>query len=108
MLFRSEFPNYPADSLPVLLLASPFTDESYHNDVCPSFVVEMDGRPVRVFADFPDMGDREYPELPRFRAYYDDDDYGEVPDVASDDIRDVVEWLGARGVRFGAYVGGCR
>ena len=108
MLFRSEFPSYPAASLPVLLLAAPFADESYHNDVCPSFVVTLDGgRPVRVFADFPDVGDREDSTLPRFRAYFDDADYG-APDVASDDIRDITEWLGARGVRFGAYVGGAR
>lgn len=59
---QSEFPDYPADTLPVI---EGFEFEPWHNDACPRFVRRFDdGCELSVFVDYlnPDMrecaGDR--------------------------------------------------
>lgn len=78
MSFRTEFPAFPANAIPSTVFGEGWTDVSFRNDVCPTFEIDD----VTVFVDWPNASDREYPELPRYRAY------------VSDDIRTDPKWVG--------------
>jgi hypothetical protein len=42
-------------------------DESWHNDTCPSFTLDLeDGDTLRLWVDHPDVSRREIPELKRY------------------------------------------
>lgn len=71
--YREEFPNYPVADMPTL--PEGWEDESWHNDVCPSF--RNDALRVRLFIDYPKLEDREL-EGARFCAYG-IDEHGEMP-----------------------------
>lgn len=60
-LLRREFPDYPVDSLPAI--PSHWTEASWHNDVCPSFL-PCDG--MRLWVDYPNPESRELPRSRRF------------------------------------------
>jgi hypothetical protein len=64
--FREEFPNYPADQMPQL--PEGWTDHSWGNDACPSFVFEA--KQIALFVDYPDPKDREFDDLKRFHLFY--------------------------------------
>lgn len=64
---RSEFPDFPIDSIPAQVLDQ-WESTAWHNEACPSFV---HGR-WHLFVDYPDVREREWPEkrftLSRFRS----------------------------------------
>lgn len=61
--FRTEFPAFDVCPQAVQLLAAGFSDESWHNDACPSFHSPDGTR--RVWADFADADLRDS-DAPRF------------------------------------------
>ena len=65
MSYCTEFPTFPADAIPADVFGDGWTDTSYRNDVAPTFGFDR----FVVFVDYPNPTDREYPDLPRFRAY---------------------------------------
>lgn len=72
------------------------TDESWHNDACPSFTARRaDGKQVRLWVDHPDPQMREMgSEWPRFGLQV-EDSYGEnVESIwGSDDLQEVLSRL---------------
>lgn len=54
MTFRTEFPDFNPETMPVIPPA--WTDESWHNDVCPSFRTPNG---LRVWVDYADPDMRE-------------------------------------------------
>ena len=64
MTYSTEFPGFPADAIPSL--PEGFVDRSWHNDICPSFIHGESG--IVLWIDHPDTTQREFEELPRFRA----------------------------------------
>jgi hypothetical protein len=66
--WKVEFPDMPEDLFPDL--PEGWMDESWHNDVCPRFVVvDVVSDVLAVWVDYPAPEEREFPSLPRFRAY---------------------------------------
>lgn len=65
MTFETEFPDYPAGTMPSI--PAGFEDISWHNDVCPSFEHKAHG--LRLFVDYPDDSMRELPGGERFTLY---------------------------------------
>jgi hypothetical protein len=65
-----EFPTYGLANIPPVPIH--WRDESWHNDVCPSFVVaeKLDGSYLRAWLNFKRPSDREFPEAKRFEAYW--------------------------------------
>lgn len=69
--WRTEFPDFPADAIPWL---PGWTDKSWHNDVCPSFLrtftVPDDAGESKwlavLWGDWPDRSMRELPGSERF------------------------------------------
>lgn len=87
----SEFPTYPQDSLPALIPPS-WQDASWHNDVCPSFLINGT---VRVWLDWPTAHEREFPDGARFTVTTeptDEDSEGRTL-FASDDWAAVLTFL---------------
>lgn len=60
--WQAEFPDYPADCVP--MLGEGWTDQSWHNDVCPSFIHEESGVLLWCGAG-PDGGDYEFVQMVR-------------------------------------------
>jgi hypothetical protein len=60
--FRKSFPEFAECEIPPFLLSAPWTDDSWHNDACPSFVCGA----VKVFVDASDPKHREVPWSARF------------------------------------------
>jgi hypothetical protein len=72
MSYRTEFPSFPENGIPVEILHNEeWNDNSWHNDTCPSFV-HVGGR-AYLFVEYPNKADREYPESSRFTVYCLDD-----------------------------------
>lgn len=86
MLIR-EFTDYSPQDVPPI--PNSWTDVSWHNDACPSFIAaERDGAQLQVWVDYADPAKRECGEdLPRYRAYWYDHDTGDVKKeiIESDD-----------------------
>lgn len=66
MSYREEFPTFDPSTLPDL--PKGWTDQSWHNDSCPSFNA---GNGMVVFIDFAQPDDREFPECERFTVHND-------------------------------------
>lgn len=62
--YRDEFPDFPAADMPAI--PEGFTDQSWHNDVCPHFIHEASG--VVIWIDYADPAQREIPAYERFRV----------------------------------------
>ena len=67
MTYKTEFPDFEPPAIPVNWI-----DQSWHNDVCPSWSVGA----FRVWIDYADPNQREYPDVPRFRVT--DDEVAEI------------------------------
>lgn len=83
MTFREEFPTFNPDTLPAI--PEGWTDNSWHNNACPSFNT---GRGHIVFVDFADPADRDNgPEIKRFSVQVD-------PEIANvdDPLLDTDDW----------------
>ena len=96
MSFATEFPGFPADSIPADVFTEGWTDTSYHNDIAPSF---EKGR-FTVFIDYPEPADRECPECPRFRVYGCEDslagNFGNG--CESDNWADILDYIAKGGI----------
>lgn len=55
MTYRDEFPDFDPATLPAI--PPEWTDQSWHNDACPSFNT---GKGIVVFVDFENTADREF------------------------------------------------
>ena len=84
MTYRTEFPDYRS-TIPDVFLSAPWRDESWHNDVCPSFarvIPNGDGEEVHVYVEEEKVEDRdcwtsagcEPNELARYSVYTTDDE----------------------------------
>ncbi len=63
MNYKTQFPDFD-DQMPEFV---GFVDTSWHNDVCPSFQLDLgDGQGLRVWVDYADKTRRECPESKRF------------------------------------------
>lgn len=80
MSYREEFPNYPPADLPPI--PETWRDSSWRNDSCPSWEAGC----VRVFVDYLEPAQREFPDVKRFSVQgsdhtdtlFESDDWGEV------------------------------
>jgi hypothetical protein len=61
-LWQREFPDYPADAMPAL--PEGWTDQSWHNNACPSFLHDASG--LSLWVDYPEPGQREHATARRF------------------------------------------
>jgi hypothetical protein len=65
MTYKTQFPDFDSE-VPEFV---GFKDTSWHNDVCPSFYLDLgDGKGLRVWVDYADKTRREYsaPDSKRF------------------------------------------
>lgn len=92
--FRTEFPDYPADGMPVL--PAGFVDCSWHNDTCPSFFNETLG--LYVFIDYPDREMREFPECPRFSLSEGREDGIDASLLVTDSWDEILAFIDTRAV----------
>lgn len=92
ILLARAFADYDQTTLPAI--PADWTDTSYHNDVCPSFVTPVVGdQRVVVFVDYPDPNSREFPECERYTAYVVDLEGARVegsPEALSDNFADIL------------------
>lgn len=103
MTYRTEFPDFDPATMPAI--PAGWTDQSWHNDVCPSFTV-FDG--VRVFIDYADPALREFPEGERFSLHVGDraapfctDDWAKLLEAVSTDPHAICrKWVNRIGVGF--------
>jgi hypothetical protein len=90
----TEFPDYPLDSLPEI--PGWLKGSHWHNEQCPSWRYEHDGRFLQLFVDYPKPETREHPESKRFTVNVGRQDGGELTldDVLhTDDWNDVMRHL---------------
>ena len=80
MSYRTEFPDYLPSDIPNVFLSGEWTDESWHNNSCPSFA---NGR-CEVFVEPLNPSDRDIPECPRFSVYPDIYNIGEWVNVVDE------------------------
>ena len=66
MTFKTEFPDFPAADMPAI--PAGWTDQSWHNDACPSFNT---GSGMVVFIDFADPTLKEFEDTKRFTVHSD-------------------------------------
>ena len=95
MSYRTEFPTFPVSAIPAELLASDWTDTSWHNDACPSF---ERGR-FTVFVDWPRKEDRWTCSALRYHAYPTEEaNVAEFDNgCESDDWADILRYLATEG-----------
>lgn len=89
--YRTEFPDFPPETMPAI--PEGWTDQSWHNDSCPSFDT---GKGVSVFIDFAEVQKREH-ELdgPRFSVMSDPNKDGiPVEELSTDDWAEVLAFVG--------------
>jgi hypothetical protein len=84
MSYKTEFPDFHPDNLPAI--PSNWVDQSWHNDVCPSWSVGS----FRVWVDFALPQDRDFEEIERFRVT--DEEISEIL-FASDDWQSVLDFV---------------
>lgn len=91
MSYRDEFPEFGELDVEI---PEGFTDNSWHNDVCPSFICQIDevgDYIVKLSVDHKDPEKRELQGYPRFLAQV--DKYGiPVDHFGTDDWSAAVEW----------------
>jgi hypothetical protein len=66
MTYRAEFPDFDPATLPAI--PAGWTDQSWHNDACPSFNA---GNGMVVFIDFADASLKEFEDTKRFTVHAD-------------------------------------
>ncbi len=81
----TEHPGFDQSTLPAI--PDGFTDSSWVNDTCPSFLNEAAGRII--FVDYPDPAEREDPDLPRFSLHLWDKGMGDALEI-SDDFAEIL------------------
>lgn len=93
--FRTEFPDFDPATMPAI--PADWTDCSWHNDTCPSFIAagvqdyaEPNWWMVHVFVDFLSTADREFPGGSRFQVVLNDDN-GATGLLATDDWSAVLD-----------------
>ena len=97
--YKTEFPDFESE-IPPVFLASPWTDQSWHNDATPSFARSFDnGREIHVFVDELDPAKRWEggPDCPRFSVRTTDHDGSfdtDGPCFASDSLVAVLDHVG--------------
>ena len=92
MTYRTEFPDYPPESMPAI--PAGWIDTSWHNDTCPSFQVGENG--PQVYVDYLNPARREIEGCPRFTVIvYDENDEQMPPLLETDDWSAVLQLLGA-------------
>jgi hypothetical protein len=76
MTYRNAFPTFALD----VAIPSGWKDSSYRNDTCPSWQTDspVPHQRVRVFVDYADRSEREFPDEQRFNAYVENDVSGTV------------------------------
>lgn len=68
--YQTEFPDFALG----VIIPDTWEDISYHNDGCPSFYagVTQEGYNVKVWIDYADRKEREFPEMDRFCVVIED------------------------------------
>jgi len=68
--YQTEFPDFALD----VIIPDTWEDISYHNDACPSFYagVTQEGYSVKVWVDYTDPKEREFPQMDRFCVVIED------------------------------------
>lgn len=66
MTYRTEFPDFDSATMPAI--PAGWTDQSWHNDACPSFNA---GNGMVVFIDFADPSLKEFEDTKRFTVHSD-------------------------------------
>jgi hypothetical protein len=102
--YKTEFPDFESE-IPSVFLASPWTDQSWHNDATPSFARSFDdGREIHVYVDELDPAKRDYwtarggvqGPLPRFTVRTTDRDgsFDEDEGFSSESLAAVLDHVG--------------
>jgi hypothetical protein len=68
--YQTEFPDFALD----VIIPDTWEDISYHNDACPSYHAGLtpEGYNVKVWIDYTDPKEREFPEMNRFCVVIED------------------------------------
>lgn len=68
--YQTEFPDFALD----VIIPDTWEDISYHNDACPSYHAGLtpEGYNVKVWIDYTDPKEREFPEMKRFCVVIED------------------------------------
>jgi hypothetical protein len=91
MTYREEFPDFDPATMPSI--PAGWTDQSWHNDTCPSFYTS-NGKVV--FVDFADVSLREWQDGKRFNVKVDPEiaDFNEFL-LETDDWQEVLKFVEA-------------
>lgn len=81
MDWRTEFPDYPANEMPVI--PTGFNDTSWKNDACPSF---SNGKLI-IWVDYPNEADREVSGFGRYTVS------GNGPEFSTDSWGAVLKFI---------------
>ena len=91
MSYKTEFPDFVLD----VEIPEGFSDQSWHNDVCPRFEKDFpDGRYLTIWVDFADPTEREYSNCHRLAVdlYEHDATYVKTL-IRSDDWPEIVDFV---------------
>lgn len=79
--YQTEFPDFDLD----VAIPAAWNDSSWHNDACPSWYAGFtkDGHVVKVWVDYADPNDREFPEIDRFGVVIQTEDGDEIDGVGA-------------------------
>lgn len=74
--YQTEFPDFDLD----VAIPASWNDISWHNDVCPSWYAGFtkEGHIIKVWVDYTDPNEREFPEIDRFGVVIHTEDGDEV------------------------------
>lgn len=87
MRYLDEFPDFDPATMPAI--PAGFEDQSWHNDVCPSFWHEANR--LRIWIDYANPRDREDETMTRFALVRTDEECTHVADIVhSDDWADIL------------------
>lgn len=91
MSYKTEFPDFVLD----VEIPEGFTDQSWHNDVCPRFERALpDGRYLSIWVDFADPKEREYSNCHRFAVDLHEPDSTYLRTlIRSDNWQDIVDFV---------------
>lgn len=62
--YQIEFPDFPVSTMPDV--PNDYADVSWRNDMSPCFARVHGSNEVRIWIDYPEANDREFPEMKRF------------------------------------------
>ena len=68
--YQTEFPDFAMD----VIIPDSWEDISYHNDACPSYHAGLtpEGYSIKVWIDYTDPKEREFPQMDRFCVVIED------------------------------------